>query len=224
MILETEEPELRSWQTIYADHGVTLPLERWLATLGTDGSDFDPYADLEARAGRPLDRADLRARRRALHRERIRDAPPLPGVLSWLREARELGLATAVASSSPRSWVAGHLERLGLLERFERLHCREDVVLAKPAPDLYLAAARAAAASPADCIAVEDSPNGVLAARRAGCYTVAVPSPLIASAGLPLEGADLRLGSLAEAPLRAVLARARFRSQGGGTAPPVASG
>lgn len=142
-------------------------------------------------------------------------------MLSWLEQARELGLAIAVASSSPRSWVSGHLERLGLLDRFERLHCREDVERAKPAPDLYLAAARAAGVPPADCLAVEDSPNGVLAARRAGCYTVAVPSPL--TARMPLEAADERLASLAVAPLRAVLTRARFRRSGPGSAPPPAS-
>ena len=142
-------------------------------------------------------------------------------MVSWLEQARGLGLAVAIASSSPRSWVSGHLERLGLLDRFERLHCREDVECAKPAPDLYLAAARAAGVPPADCLAVEDSPNGVLAARRAGCYTVAVPSPL--TARMPLEGADERLASLAVAPLRAVLTRARFRRSRPGSAPPPAS-
>ena len=142
-------------------------------------------------------------------------------MVAWLQQARELGLVVAVASSSPRSWVSGHLERLGLLDRFERLHCREDVERAKPAPDLYLAAAHAAGVSPADCLAVEDSPNGVLAARRAGFYTVVVPTPL--TAGLPLEAADERLASLAAAPLRAVLTRARFRRPGPGSVPPPAS-
>ena len=57
LILETEEPEYRSWQELYAEFGCTLPFARWAAVIGTAEHNFDPYAELEAQLGRPVDRA-----------------------------------------------------------------------------------------------------------------------------------------------------------------------
>ena len=63
----------------------------------------------------------------------------MAGVREWLAEAKALGLKLAVASSSRRAWVCGHLDRLRL-EGWDAIVCREDVERAKPAPDLYLRA------------------------------------------------------------------------------------
>lgn len=207
VILETEEPELRTWQEIYADYGETLPVECWAECVGSSSERFDPYADLERRVGRPLDRPALRRRRQRRHAELIGESGPLPGVVGYLEAAAELGIEVSVASSSPVDWVAGHLERLGLRSHFRRLHCREDVRAVKPEPDLYLAAARAAGAAPGQALAIEDSPNGVRAAKRAGLYCVAVPNAV--TRGLALDGADLVLPSLEALPLGELLARAR---------------
>ena len=128
-----------------------------------------------------------------------------PGVRDYLDAARRLGLGLAVASSSSRRWVAGHLERLGLADRFDVLRCAEDVTRVKPHPDLYVAALKALGAAPVAAIALEDSPNGVLAAKRAGLFCVAVPNPLTAK--LDLTAADILLASLDELPLPALLRR-----------------
>ncbi len=91
-----------------------------------------------------------------------------------------------------------HLERLGLRDRFAAVVTSDDVGgdprRTKPAPDLFLAAAAGGRASPARCVALEDSPNGVLAARAAGMAVVAVPGPM--TVGLDFAGADLVLPSL----------------------------
>ncbi len=105
-------------------------------------------------------------------------------------------MATAIASSSPRSWVVPHLERVGLDGPFDAICCRDDVERVKPAPDLYLLAAARVGAPPARCLAVEDSANGIAAAAAAGCYCVAVANPVTAMQ--TLDGAHLRLASLGE--------------------------
>lgn len=208
VILETEEPELLTWQEIYAEHGETLPVASWVRSVGGSSEEwFDPYADLERRLGRALDRDALRARRERRHAEIIRDEPPLPGVERYLAEARSHSLGLAVASSSPTGWVHGHLERLGLMAHFDRVICRDDVERVKPQPDLYLAAVRALGVEPAEAIAIEDSPNGIAAAKSAGLFCVAVPTAV--TRDLALDGADLRVESLAVLPLADLLALAR---------------
>ncbi len=201
VILETEAPELACWQEIWREHGEELPVARYLETVGSSSQRFDPYAELGGRMqARQLalpDRAALRARRLSRTHAILASAPPLPGVERCLAEARALGIPVAVASSSSRDWVEGHLERLGLRAAFERVFSRDDVAAVKPEPDLYLAALRAFDVAPRNALAFEDSANGVTAAKRAGLWCAAIPTEI--TRGLPLEHADLRLGSLEEA-------------------------
>ena len=79
-------------------------------------------------------------------------------------------------SSSPRAWVQGYLEKLGLFGCFERVVCADDVRRTKPEPDLYLRVLDLLGVRADEAIALEDSPNGVLAAKRAGLFCIAVPN------------------------------------------------
>jgi beta-phosphoglucomutase-like phosphatase (HAD superfamily) len=108
-----------------------------------------------------------------------------------------------VASSSSRDWVRGHLERLGIVDLFDCLQARDDVEHVKPEPDLYLASLDCLGVAAADAVAIEDSPNGVIAAKRAGLRCVAVPNRI--TAGLDLSQADVRLTSLADVTLPQLL-------------------
>lgn len=204
LILDTELPEFQAWQEIYRSHGHDLPLATWAACIGTADLVFDPYADLAMRRGQPIEREAIRARRRARTTELIEVLAPLPGVVDALDEARRLGLKLAVASSSTRAWVVGHLSRLGLADRFDCIRCSDDVERTKPDPALYLAALAALGLRPEQAIVFEDSPNGALAAKRAGLYCVAIPNAL--TRDLPLDHADRRLTSLADLPLATLLA------------------
>jgi HAD superfamily hydrolase (TIGR01509 family) len=206
LILDTEAPVYDAWQEIYDEHGHALSFDKWAACIGTADT-FDPCLDLGSLVGRALDAEALRQR----HRERtdalIAACAVLPGVREYIAEARGLGMTLGVASSSSRAWVDGHLRRLGLREAFSVVRCSDDVPRVKPDPALYLAVLAAAGVGPRDAMALEDSPNGVLAAKRAGLTCVAVPNPL--TARLDLGAADMRLTSLAELPLTALLARLR---------------
>lgn len=206
LILDTEAPVYDAWQEIYGEHGVTLPFEKWAECIGTVDA-FDPCADLQATLGRALDAASLEERHRVRTDALIAGQAILPGVREYVEAADRMGLALGVASSSSRRWVEGHLARLGLRERFQVIRCADDVPRVKPDPALYLAVLEATGVRPGEALALEDSPNGVLAAKRAGLTCVAVPNPL--TARLNLAAADLRLGSLAEVPLPELLARLR---------------
>lgn len=202
LIIDSELPDYEVWQEIYRAHGCDLAFDDWAQGIGSMDT-FDPYSHLEAQLGRPIDRAAVRADRQRRYHEMVVRQPILPGVEAYLADARRLGLKLAVASSSSRSWVAGHLARLGLDRYFDCLACGDEVARTKPDPAVYQAALRGLGTPPARAIALEDSPNGVLAAKAAGMRCVVVPNPLTRL--LPFEGADLRLQSLADLPLTHLL-------------------
>jgi HAD superfamily hydrolase (TIGR01509 family) len=209
LILDTETPEYQSWQEIYAEFGCELPIATWGQIVGGNGaSAFDPMDYLENQAGRKLDRDTLISRRRARDSEIILASPILPGVVDLLSDARRVGLRLAIASSSPHSWVDTHLERLDLIDRFDAIICVDDVGVAKPDPSLFLHAAKTLGVARGEAIIFEDSPNGVLAAKRAGIFCIAVPNPITRM--LAFESPDLRLNSLAEMSLRELLQRAEY--------------
>ena len=203
LILDTEISAYQTWQEIYAEYDCELPFETWATCIGGSPQLFDPCVYLEEQIGRAVPREEMRQRRRQRHLELILAQSPLPGVEAYLQDARRLGLRIGLASSSPHSWVDTHLVRLGILDYFDSIQCFDDVTNTKPDPELYLAVLNALHVRGDETIALEDSPNGVRAAQRAGIFCVAVPNPVTNQ--LPLEHADMRLESLADMPLEELL-------------------
>jgi HAD superfamily hydrolase (TIGR01509 family) len=204
LIIDTESPIFDEWRTVFAARGHALGLDVWQHALGTFGT-FDPCAHLQEKTGEPFDHEALRQEVRARNLRRCEEQPLLPGVEDRVREARAAGLGTAVASSSSSLWVEGWLERHRIRALFDAVCTRDHVERVKPAPDLFLLAARRLEASPASCIVLEDSPNGIRAARAAGMRCVAVPNPV--TCGLRLDEADLVVDSLAHHTLAGILDR-----------------
>jgi HAD superfamily hydrolase (TIGR01509 family) len=202
LILDTEEPVYRSWLEVYQAHGEELPFERWVQIVGSTTTGFHPQHHLEERLGRALPKEVL-DRRIGRRTELVLAQKLLPGVVSHIDQAKGIGLKVGVASSSTAEWVRGHLARLGILERFDCLRCRDDVAHAKPEPDLYVAVLDCLGVAASDAFAIEDSPNGVMAAKRAGLRCVAIPNSI--TARLDLTGADVLLRSLAEITLADLL-------------------
>ena len=203
LILETETPAHQSWAEIYVEHGHELPMDRWHGYIGSD-TGFDPAGHLAALVGEGFDRDATQKRRDARKTELIAALDVMVGVREYVADANRLGLRLAVASSSSRAWVLGHLERLRLRAEWDAVLTRDDVERTKPAPDLYLAAVKALGVAPREAVAFEDSRNGIAAAKDAGLVCVAVPNALTAE--MDLSRADLRLASLAETPLERLLA------------------
>lgn len=204
-ILDTETPEFLAWEKIYHHHGQILPRELWLSAIGVAPGEasFNPYTHLEELVGTPLDRERLRERRRKIFYTALDTEPIRPGVADWLAQAGQQGLAVGLASSSPSVWVESHLERLGLRGHFSAIYTSDHVARAKPHPELYLKTAAHFGLVPGQCIAIEDSYNGVTAAKAAGCYCIATPNPM--TAAMDLSAADRVVGSLAELSLESVL-------------------
>jgi HAD superfamily hydrolase (TIGR01509 family) len=199
LILDTERPVYESWRWAFAEHGHDLSLEDWASTIGTPDA-WDPLERLAQLADVDVDVVE---RRREVRDGLLAVETVRPGVVELLGAARAAGLAIGVASSSPREWVHGHLDRLGLLDSFTCLACHRAGVRGKPAPDLYLEAVASLGVAPDEAVALEDSANGVAAAKAAGLWCVAVPHGL--TAGLDLSAADVVVDSLADVPLPALL-------------------
>ena len=108
--------------------------------------------------------------------------PVKSGVHRLLQALRGQGIRTAVASSNDRVHVTDYLQRTGLLLQMDAFVCADMVRQAKPAPDVYLRAAEALGLPPESCIAIEDAPPGLVAARCAGCIPVMIPDLIPASA------------------------------------------
>lgn len=210
LIIDTETPAFQSWREIFQEHGTDLEFATWAACIGGASGAFDGCAQLEMQLGRTLDRATVLARRRRRKDMLVAAEDILPGVREAIATATTLGLALGVASSSPREWVVGNLERLGLHSHFACVKCAEDVAVVKPNPAVYRAALAALGVEPPEAIALEDSPTGVHAAQRAGIYCVAIPNALTRQ--LPLDHADLRISSLADFPLEKVITQAQSRA------------
>jgi HAD superfamily hydrolase (TIGR01509 family) len=205
LVFDSETHEYETVRELFADHGAELPMEVWSRCIGRAPDFFDPYAYLEECTGAALDRAALAERKRRRFAERIRGQGAIPGVEEALRAARSLGLRVGLASSSTRQWVEGQLRRLGLWHFFACVRTREDVTHAKPHPELYRSVLSCLGVDPGNAVAFEDSPNGALAAHRAGMYCVIVPNPV--TVGLEFGAHDLRLESLMQAELADLLAR-----------------
>ena len=213
VILDTETPDYTTWETIFNAYGAHLDRATWSRLIGGAES-FDVVQHLQDLTGLLFDRQKLTRGRRAEYLREVEDSPVLDGVVEYIEAAAGLELGLAVASSSDGEWVRGHLERRALAGYFSVVKTRDDVAHAKPEPDLFLSAVEALGVRPEDAVAIEDSPNGIASAKRAGLFCVAVPNQM--TRDLALHRADLRLESLADMSLAQLVSRANSGHDCGG--------
>ena len=130
---------------------------------GIFGEQFDYYAIREIRR-------TIVAKRLAKYG--LEKKPGLDEILAFLHKK---GIKTAVATATPLELTLQHLEKIGVKDQFDKIVSAKQVENGKPAPDVYLYACEQIGEQPKDCIAVEDSPNGIRSAYAAGCMPVMVP-------------------------------------------------
>ncbi|MFC5470702.1 HAD family hydrolase [Cohnella suwonensis] len=187
-LMDTETCAYDVFAEIYGEHGQRLPLTDWERNIGTHDA-FDVYGELERLTGRPIDRKALKARFEAQHVETALKLGLLPGVMERLEEARRSGLTIGLASSSNREWIESHLRRQGIRDYFSAVCTSDDVERVKPDPALYRLAVRKLGVRAEEAVAVEDSVNGLRAAKAAGLFAVAVPNRM--TARMDFSEADL---------------------------------
>jgi HAD superfamily hydrolase (TIGR01509 family) len=200
IVLDSETPEYESHRQIYARCGITLTADEWCGVIGTwsEGHDEQWFARLCERAAQAPARDEYFAERRRIFDE-IVPADPMRGVPELLAALRQAAIPVAIASSAPARWVIGAIERLGIRPLFNAVVTGDEVARRKPAPDVYLEAARRLGADPARSVAIEDSAPGITAARAAGMKAVAIPHWL--TERHDLTGADLTVAHAGELTL-----------------------
>lgn len=204
LLMDTESTSLLSWQYEWRQWGLVLDQDTFFVAHGGDITD-QRYAELAAAVGSDFDR-ELSHRRRVAYRDGLHATLGLSdGISGWIGEAPGLGLRLAIATSSPQSWVTDHLRRAGVIDAFEIIAAGDEVQDHKPAPDVYLLALDRLGLTADRAVAVEDTPHGVNAARRAGLRAIAIPNPHVDPQRC--AAADLVLGSASEFTLRDALHR-----------------
>jgi HAD superfamily hydrolase (TIGR01509 family) len=141
------------------------------------------------------------------------DLTLMAGVRETVHELHARGFTLAITSSAVGSSIDAILRRLGLREHFALIVDGGEVTQGKPDPEAYLITARRLGVSPEECVVIEDSYVGVLAARNAGMFCVAVPNPK-AKTPQDVSAADLVLSRIDE--VLSVLGRARSAPQRAG--------
>jgi HAD superfamily hydrolase (TIGR01509 family) len=178
------------------EHGGRWEKDTQQRMMGMSSPEWSRF--MRDEVGVPMEPAEISASVVERLASRYREHVPL---LPHARQAVEL-LAErwplAVASSSNRPLIDLVLELTGLARFFRVTVSAEEVPRGKPAPDVYLEAARRLAVDPTSCAAVEDSTNGILAAAAAGMRVIAIPRPDYPPSAEALAKAAVVLGSLAE--------------------------
>ena len=193
LMVDSEGHALATWRVVLARRGVELDPATMDAMFGQR---LDETARMLAdRLGLSDDPRALGAEKSALQIEGLDGhVTPMPGLFELIDELDLRGVKRAVASSGVRPYVEATLGAIGLAGDFKVVVTGDDVARGKPAPDVFLRAAeRLSVRSPA-CLALEDAPNGIAAARSAGMRCVAVPNAFTRT--LDLSAADSIFPSL----------------------------
>lgn len=175
VVLDTEKLYARFWQEAAIALGYPMTRQQALGMRSLNRQ--AGQAKLESYFGPGISHPQVRQKRMELMDAFIAQngVELLPGVWETLCYLKARGILTAIATSSPMERVERYLGPLGLLGEFDALCSGYDVPKGKPASDIYLKAASMICLPPKNCLAIEDSPAGILSAHRAGCLPVFVP-------------------------------------------------
>ena len=175
LVLDSESLYTRFWREAANALGFPMTVEQSLGMRSLGKALGQPY--LESLFGPGVDYTTLREKRIELMDAYVAQygIAPKPGIYELLDYMEENGIAAAITSSSPMEFIEKHLSAVNLLHRFRKLCSGHNIPNGKPAPDIYLLGAKELDLKPEECLALEDSPTGILSAYRAGCLSVMIP-------------------------------------------------
>jgi len=176
VILDTEWPIYLSWKRLFEREGFELEPEIYVKCIGSDFDTWSPEKYLEELTGKTFEWDEENAARQIEIVRDLENAQPMPGASELIKNLT--ANKSAVVSSSSHTWVDDWLNTLDLTQHFNTIVCRGDAPRIKPAPDLYLEAARQLEVNLSNCLVIEDSMNGMIAAHDAGMKVLAVPNRL----------------------------------------------
>jgi len=173
-LINTDALHFQVFKALFADHGQEIDLPWYLANVHGHLN-----AEIFARHMPGGDAQAMSDLKEARFRDLLGDtAPPMPGAQDLIAQAQRDGWGLAVVTNAPRYNAEAMLAATGLRDAFDTVVIGEECARAKPDPAPYRAAMQALRLTPNLCIAFEDSPSGLRAARSSGALTVGVRSSL----------------------------------------------
>ncbi len=173
VLVDNARYHIRAWQQLGRELGHDFPAGEIRRVFGRRNREM--LAELTGRQFSEDELERITHHKEELYRAIIGpEIVPTPGLVEFLRKLRQAGLKTAVATSGPRINVEFVMEKLRIGDYFDVIATGGEVTRAKPAPDIFLLAARRLALPPEECVVFEDSTAGIEAARSAGCPCIAL--------------------------------------------------
>jgi HAD superfamily hydrolase (TIGR01509 family) len=196
VIVNSEPIYFAVGQQRYRELGISIPHEEQLAFVGLP--DELQWLQVKRRFGLKEPLGDLITAARRAYDDYVaaHGYQPMPGIQELLERMESAGVTMLVASSSPMKAITEICGRLGIAAYFAHLVSADDVAAGKPAPDVFLRAAALAGVAPARCTVVEDSVNGVKAAKAAGMRCIGLRNPDSGNQNLGAAGADVVVDGL----------------------------
>lgn len=175
VLIDTEKYLTKFWQQAAAEAGLSLKIEDCYM-FRSFASQFASVI-FQEKYGKEYDYFAIRNRRKELMKEHIETngIEIKPEVKETLWAIKQKGIQIAVVTATDEERTKSYLTEIGIYEWFDSIICATMVERGKPFPDVYLYACDKIGCTPKECMAVEDSPNGIQAASDAGCKTVMVP-------------------------------------------------
>ena len=175
VILDTEKLYTRFW--CEAAQALGFPMTHEMALGMRSLSRQMGERQLKSYLGEEVDYYQVRSKRIEMMTAFVNEngVELKPGIHELLAFLKEHGIKTSIATSSPLDRTKAYLSQVGLVDAFDELVSGHMVEHGKPAPDIYLYAAEKLGLKPEECLVLEDSPSGLLAAYRAGCIPVLIP-------------------------------------------------
>ena len=175
LITDTEKLLNRFWRQAAKEYGFEMKQEHLLGMRSLSAKFAEPH--LKSLYGEDFDYYAIRDRRKQLMNDfiKLNGVEAKAGLVELLDYIREHGLMCAVCTATDHERTKWYLGMIGVYDRFDAFVCGDMIKNGKPKPDTYLEGAKALGLRPDECMALEDSPNGVESALGAGCITVMVP-------------------------------------------------
>lgn len=174
VIVDSEKHSLKAFVQAIEENGIHLSDEDILSNCGLTDADIIQY--MRKKFGKQIDLGKFSSRKKELYTEFVNKGilEIFPGVEELLSELLSNNIPYALASSGSKEKIFFNLEKTGLLSKFPIIISGEDFEKGKPDPAVFLAAAKRLKLNYYECVVIEDSINGILAAKNANMHCIAV--------------------------------------------------
>lgn len=175
LMIDTEKLLTRFWCEAANLYGFNMTMEHVLGIRSLAAKFAEPK--LKGIFGESFDYMAVRAKRIELMNDYIEKngIEKKKGLDDLLEYLKQNGYSIAVATATDLKRTTAYLTRINIFDYFDKIVCASMVKSGKPEPDIYLKTSEELGFSPSECIALEDSPNGIISAHRAGCKPIMIP-------------------------------------------------